>query len=289
MKTFFTATIASVLFAGIAAAGTVNFSNFTSLWEVQSGGTPVGGGFVAVGTGSDIDFSDADLAKAGLTSNFVQFGAGTTFGDEIAAFGFDGFFSGAASADGGSADFNGKPIWLVAGTGADAATSDALLVIDSGKNFGPDAPLYAEKVELRTIVQKINASGKIQPEESVQITSTITGWITEITVIEGDTVEPGQHLISIDEKQIRPRYNNAVSQVKSSEANLRKVQSQMDRTQSLFSQKLISKQELEQIEASYQIALSQSEQANANLLSAEDELSKTRLTAPKYGLSLIHI
>jgi HlyD family secretion protein len=47
---------------------------------------------------------------------------------------------------------------------------------------------------------------------------------------------------------------------------------------------LISKQELEQIEASYQIALSQSEQSNANLLSAEDELSKTRLTAPKYGI-----
>ena len=142
----------------------------------------------------------------------------------------------------------------------------------------------AELVQSREIVQKVNASGKIQPEEAVQITSTITGWITEITVIEGDTVEPGQHLISIDEKQIRPRYNNAVSQVKSSEANLRKVQSQMDRTQSLFSQKLISKQELEQIEASYQIALSQSEQANANLLSAEDELSKTRLTAPKYGI-----
>ena len=142
----------------------------------------------------------------------------------------------------------------------------------------------AEKVELRTIVQKINASGKIQPEESVQITSTITGWITEITVIEGDTVEPGQHLISIDEKQIRPRYNNALSQVKSSEANLKKVKAQMNRTKTLFSQKLISQQEQEQVEASFQIALSQAEQANANLLSAEDELSKTRLTAPKYGI-----
>jgi HlyD family secretion protein len=141
-----------------------------------------------------------------------------------------------------------------------------------------------ELIQSRDIVHKVNASGKIQPEEAVQITSTITGWITQITVIEGDTVEPGQHLISIDEKQIRPRYNNALSQVKSSEANLRKVQSQMDRTKSLFSKSLISKQELEQVEASYQIALSQSEQANANLLSAEDELSKTRLTAPKYGI-----
>lgn len=142
----------------------------------------------------------------------------------------------------------------------------------------------AEKVELRTIVQKINASGKIQPEESVQITSTITGWITEITVMEGDTVAPGQHLISIDEKQIRPRYDNALSQVKSSEANLKKVKAQMERTKALFAQKLISQQEQEQVEASFQIALSQSEQANANLLSAEDELSKTRLTAPKYGI-----
>ena len=151
-------------------------------------------------------------------------------------------------------------------------------------NSDEDIFVDAELVELRDIIHKVNASGKIQPEEEVQITSTITGWITEITVMEGDTVEPGQHLISIDEKQIRPRYNNALSQVKSSEANLRKVKSQMDRTKSLFSQNLISKQELEQIEASFQIALSQSEQSNANLLSAEDELSKTRLTAPKYGI-----
>jgi HlyD family secretion protein len=154
----------------------------------------------------------------------------------------------------------------------------------SGSSDEKELRVEVELVQSREIVHKVNASGKIQPEEAVQITSTITGWITRITVMEGDTVEPGQHLISIDEKQIRPRYNNALSQVKSSEANLRKVQSQMDRTKSLFSQNLISKQELEQVDASYQIALSQSEQANANLLSAEDELSKTRLTAPKYGI-----
>ena len=142
----------------------------------------------------------------------------------------------------------------------------------------------AEEVVKRDIIHKVNASGIIQPEEEVQITSMVSGWITEITVIEGDTVKPGQHLISIDKKQYQAAYDQALSQVKSSKANLKNVTSQLERTKQLFEQKLISKQEIEQIEASYELALSQVDQANAALLSREDELSKTKLVAPKYGI-----
>ena len=142
----------------------------------------------------------------------------------------------------------------------------------------------AEQVVKRDVIHKVNASGIIQPEEEVQITSMVSGWITEITVIEGDTVKPGQHLISIDKKQYQAAYDQALSQVKSSKANLKNVTSQLERTKQLFEQKLISKQEIEQIEASYELALSQVDQANAALLSREDELSKTKLVAPKYGI-----
>lgn len=142
----------------------------------------------------------------------------------------------------------------------------------------------AELVEKRDIVHKVNASGTIQPEKEVQITSMVSGWITNITVLEGDTVKPGQHLISIDKKQYQAAYDQALSQVKSSKANLKNIKSQLDRTKTLFSQKLISKQELEQIEASYELASSQVEQARAALLSREDELSKTKLVALKYGI-----
>ena len=142
----------------------------------------------------------------------------------------------------------------------------------------------AEEVVKRDVIHKVNASGIIQPEEEVQITSMVSGWITEITVIEGDTIKPGQHLISIDKKQYQAAYDQAISQVKSSKANLKNVTSQLERTKQLFEQKLISKQEIEQIEASYELALSQVDQANAALLSREDELSKTKLVAPKYGI-----
>ena len=144
--------------------------------------------------------------------------------------------------------------------------------------------VIAEIVKKRDVIHKVNASGIIQPEEEVQITSMVSGWITDITVLEGDTVNPGQHLISIDKKQYQAAYDQSASQVKSSEANLKKIKSQMSRTETLYAQKLISKQELEQVEASYELATSQVDQARAALLSREDELSKTRLVAPKYGI-----
>ena len=173
-----------------------------------------------------------------------------------------------------------KKIWIF-------SLVTAIVVVGVGLTFFNEddyVSVTAEIVQKRDIIHKINASGIIQPEEEVQITSMVSGWITDITVLEGDTVQPGQHLISIDKKQYQAAYDQAASQVKSSEANLKNIQSQRARTESLFSQKLISKQELEQIEASYESAKSQVEQARAALLSREDELSKTRLVAPKYGI-----
>ena len=133
--------------------------------------------------------------------------------------------------------------------------------------------VQAEEVIRRDIIHKVNANGKIQPEEEVQISSTITAWITSITVAEGDTVQPGQLLISMDEKQYRAAYNQTLSGVKSAEANLKQVKAQKERTESLYEKNLISKQELEQIEASFELASSQVDQAQSSLLSREDELS----------------
>ena len=153
-------------------------------------------------------------------------------------------------------------------------------------NSSEDAEIsvQTEEVIRRDIIHKVNANGKIQPEEEVQISSTITAWITSITVAEGDTVQPGQLLISMDEKQYRAAYNQTLSGVKSAEANLKQVKAQKERTESLFEKDLISKQELEKIEATFELASSQLDQARSSLLSREDELSKTKLLAPAFGI-----
>ena len=158
MKTFFTATIASVALAGIAAAGTVNFSNFGSTWEIQASGTPINGGFVSIGTTGVSDFSAAAAAQTALAADFTAFGASTDFGG-APAFNIDGFFSGVGQGDSGAATFDGKNIILIGGDGADISSSEHLFVIDTGVLFAAEAPLFAASVDINTGDVKLGEAG----------------------------------------------------------------------------------------------------------------------------------
>ncbi|NOZ74863.1 MAG: efflux RND transporter periplasmic adaptor subunit [FCB group bacterium] len=161
----------------------------------------------------------------------------------------------------------------------------AVIVVINLKKSNTDAlKVETEKVGRQTIVHKVNASGKIQPETEVQISATTSGWITEITVEEGDTVRAGDHLISLDRKQHEAALNQARSSVKSARANLKKVKAEKERITSLYDQQLVSKQEMEAIIAQYELAESNLEQAQASLDSREDELSKTRILSPQDGI-----
>ena len=173
-----------------------------------------------------------------------------------------------------------KKLWIIIGVVV------VLVVLVAGNLLKSDTEaitVETEKVKRQTVTHKVNGSGVIQPEVEVKISATISAWITDITVEEGDFVTKGQHLISLDEKQVRATYNQARSSVKSARASLMQMKAQKDRTVSLFENDLISQQELESITAQHQLAESQLEQAVAGLSSQEDQLSKTRIVAPQSG------
>ena len=145
-------------------------------------------------------------------------------------------------------------------------------------------PVETEKVTRQTVIHKVNASGVLQPETEVKISATISAWITDITVKEGDYVTKGQHLISLDEKQYKASVEQARSSVKSAQSSLKKVAAEKSRMESLFEKGLASQQELESIIAEYELAESRLEQAQAALESREDELAKTKIMAPQSGV-----
>jgi len=175
---------------------------------------------------------------------------------------------------------NKKKLWIIIGVVV------VLIILVAGNLLKSDTEaitVETEKVKRQTVIHKVNGSGVIQPEVEVKISATISAWITDITVDEGDNVTKGQHLISLDEKQVRATYNQARSSVKSARASLLQIKAQKNRTESLFANDLISQQELESITAQHQLAESQLEQALAGLSSQEDQLSKTRIVAPQSG------
>ena len=130
----------------------------------------------------------------------------------------------------------------------------------------------------------MNASGKIKPETEVKISATSSAWIDTITVNEGDHVVKGQHLITLDRKQLLANYNSTASSVRSAEARVKQESASKNRVETMYEQNLASDQELEAVQASYQIAKSSLEQAKSSLESRKDDLDKARIEAPQDGI-----
>tara|TARA_B000000565_G_scaffold224034_1_gene179462 strand:- start:1853 stop:3157 length:1305 start_codon:yes stop_codon:yes gene_type:complete len=176
-----------------------------------------------------------------------------------------------------------KRKWLIISTAV--VFTVIMVAISLGQNNKKAINVEIEKVSLKTVVQKVNASGTIQPETEVKISSsTSSAWIDSITVEEGDYVQKGQHLISLDRKQLLSNYNAASSSVRSAKARIKQELASKKRIESMYDQSLASEQELEAVQASFEIANSQLEQARANLESRKDELDRARISSPQNGI-----
>ena len=169
-----------------------------------------------------------------------------------------------------------------------------------------------EKVAKRTIIETVNASGKVYPEVEVKVSSDISGEIVELTVEEGDSVRRGQVLAKIfadiyltQRDQVAASVRQQQALVENSEAQLNALQSalnqaeaQFKRQEQLMKEKVISRAEFEQAENAYNTARAnynagiQTINANkasvastrANLESANKNLGRTTILAPMNGV-----
>src|SRR5690348_2712094 len=151
----------------------------------------------------------------------------------------------------------------------------------------------AEKAQRRTIIETVNASGKVYPEVEVKISPDISGEITELDVQEGDSVKKGQVLAKIYADIYSSQRDEAAARVAQSQATVAnsqaalealKVQLNQDkisyeRNKDLYDQKVISKSELEQYETKYRSSQAQYNAALQNIksLQAGTQSSRTSL------------
>jgi HlyD family secretion protein len=206
---------------------------------------------------------------------------------------------------------NKKLLWIIIGV---VVLLGALFALKATGKLGKEegTKVSAEKVEKRTIIELVNASGKVFPEVEVKVSSDISGEIVELTVEEGDSVQKGQVLARIyadiyatQRDQATAAVNQQQSAVANSEAQLEALRSglklaqdQYNRQKKLLEDKVISRAEFEQAENNYQAAqanynaavqgikgnMAGVQSARANLQRANKDLSRTTIVAPMSGI-----
>jgi HlyD family secretion protein len=191
----------------------------------------------------------------------------------------------------------GMKIGLFIGVLALAGGGGIAYSMNKKKNAGTEVRM--EQVSRRDLVSAVTASGKIEPQTSVDISADITGRIIEIAVEEGDLVRKGQFLLQIDPAQYQAAVSRAEGVVSSTQATLLQVRASRDQAErswkradqlSRLGPNLIAPAQAEEArtaldvaEATYKATRAQLDQSRASLQEAKDNLSKTRLVAPISG------
>ena len=100
-----------------------------------------------------------------------------------------------------------------------------------------------EVVEKRDIISTITATGQVRARRQVNISSDVMGRVTDLTVEDGDEVEEGQILLTVDPSQIRAvvsraraTLSQAEAQVAQQRANLLQAERELARLQGIVEQ-----------------------------------------------------
>src|SRR6266850_2939407 len=99
-----------------------------------------------------------------------------------------------------------------------------------------DKPLEVQtgKVTRQKIVQKVSATGKIQLKTQVEISADVSAKIMILPVVEGQWVNKGALLVSLDRERYVAAVESAEAAVRSAEANAALVRENMSRTEKEF-------------------------------------------------------
>jgi HlyD family secretion protein len=155
-----------------------------------------------------------------------------------------------------------------------------------------------EQVGRRTITQTVSATGKIQPEKLIKISSEVSGEIINLPVQEGDTVKKGQLLAKIQPdlvqaqlEQARYAAEAAKAQINTARADLDRSKLEFDRIKTLFDKQFASKSEFDQayaalLSAQARLEASQKDYERSQAVVRQSSVTSGRTTiyAPSDGI-----
>jgi len=155
---------------------------------------------------------------------------------------------------------------------------------------GPTLRIATEIATKRDLTEIVSASGKVQPELEVKISSDVSGEIVELLVKEGDTVKKGDLLLRIDPviyqsavqrmsstlNGVKAQMANSAARMEQSRAQLISTEASFNRNKKLHESSSISDAEFEQAKANYESAVADMNAARESVKSADFNVSSTQ-------------
>lgn len=130
----------------------------------------------------------------------------------------------------------------------------------------------------------IQLSGKLEPENTANISTRVMGYISGVKVKAGDRVQKGKLLATINSNDIQAKKAQAVAMISSAEAAYKNATKDYERFQTLHRQQSVSDKELENVTLQYVTAQSNLEAARQGLEEVNAMLSYTQIRAPFSGV-----
>ncbi|MEM7491506.1 MAG: efflux RND transporter periplasmic adaptor subunit [Pseudomonadota bacterium] len=126
-------------------------------------------------------------------------------------------------------------------------------------------------------------TGRFEAQEAVTIQARVSGYLEEIHFEDGELVEAGDLLFTIDRRPFRLAAEQAQAQLQAAQASLRLADVERNRAQELMDRNVGTVQDRDQRQAEYDRALADLALAEANLDIAELDLDFTEIEAPIAG------
>jgi HlyD family secretion protein len=196
-----------------------------------------------------------------------------------------------------SAPRRSRRVWIFVAVAILLAGGGGYAYRQRAQSGGPVITVTTEKAEVRTLTQVVTASGKIQPEVEVKISTEAAGEIVELPFKEGARVKRGDLLVRIKpdvyQAQVDQQEANLVAAQASAvlaKAQMRKAEDDFRRSEGLFAQKLIAEAEFlaarttrEVAQATHDNAVAQIRRTEGSLSQTRDQLAKTIIYSPMEG------
>jgi RND family efflux transporter MFP subunit len=132
--------------------------------------------------------------------------------------------------------------------------------------------------------QFITASGKIEAENSADISTRMMGYVTKIHVQVGQKVAAGQLLVSINNTDLQAKKAQVDASILQATAGYNNAKKDYDRFVNLFKQQSASQKELDDMTARYEMAKAGLEGAKQMRNEVVAQFSYSNITAPFSGV-----